>query len=148
MLHIIALLGLLSAATVFHGVDALPLNNHTTSLPHPPRSHVNSNAEVLQARAACGDNCDDHVVSAWSSTASSWAAASTGSHLDVVNTCTPNFQGCAVRVSTAGSDSSWCIPAMQGKAPQSGAKLESLQGSATTFRIEQSGQPENDFIIK
>lgn len=138
----------LPAFVLFKSVIALPLDPEWDALLSKVAEY--NHAKGLQARAPCGDNCQSSsILPQWTTTttATAWVPAPT-SHRSSTRTCTPNFQGAAVKVSPANKDSSWCIPAAPGQLPRPNAKLESLVGSGTTFHIEQTGRAEMDFIIK
>lgn len=58
--------------------------------------------------------------------------------------CKPNFQGQPVLIRAAGSSVGWCVP----EGGKEGTSIAMSNNSDTSFRLEFTGQPQNDYIIK
>lgn len=59
------------------------------------------------------------------------------------STCLPNFQGTNMYIASTAKNSRWTV-----KSLKDGSVINSAKGAKDTWRIEQTGQPQNDFIIK
>lgn len=147
------LLGLLTLASVADLTSALPLAGTVSPAPDAAASALARLATGLhlKARDPCGgDACHEHQMVS-STTTSTWtmpAPSSTASEGNVVETCLPNFEGALVRVKASNENSTWCIPALPGRLPAPNAKLEALNGSTTSFRIEYTGFADDTYLIK
>lgn len=58
-------------------------------------------------------------------------------------TCLPNYQGANLYISSSKSGVRWSV-----KALKEGSVVKSVKGGKDYWRIEQTGYPQNDFIIK
>lgn len=58
-------------------------------------------------------------------------------------TCLPNYQGANLYISASKSSTRWTV-----KALKEGSVVNSAKGGKDYWRIEQTGYPQNDFIIK
>lgn len=80
------------------------------------------------------------------STHTATATATTGASLG--KTCYPSFGSNPIRVKVSRGHATWCIPASKGSLPSQGAKLEILDGSATSFRFEHTGFDDDSYLVK
>ena len=58
--------------------------------------------------------------------------------------CKPNFQGYPVNIVNSASKEGWHVP----KGCREGTPVSMQNGTDTSFRLEFTGQPQNDYIIK
>ena len=157
-MKLLLVLGLASVADL---TSALPVAAPDAPVPANPAAILSrflgsGGAARLRVRAPCVDDACHHGDAghiAVTTTTSVWTPPPTPVHtpateVNVANTCYPNFEGNPVRVKASDGDATWCIPAIPGSLPAHDAKLEALNGSTTSFRVEYTGFDDNTYLIK